>query len=52
MGIAKDVNMIISKDKITINTLELDFQTSIIENICDFISKEQNRFNFCRKHRG
>lgn len=37
----EDVNMEISKDKIIINTLELDFQTSIIQNISDFISKEQ-----------
>ena len=39
----EDVNMEISKDKIIINTLELDFQTSIIQNICDFISKEQTQ---------
>ena len=37
----EDVYMEISKDKIIINTLELDFQTSIIQNISDFISKEQ-----------
>ena len=36
----KDVNMEISKDKIIINTLELDFETSIIEKIRDFISKD------------
>ena len=39
----EDVNMEISKDKIIINTLELDFQTSIIQNICDFISKEHTQ---------
>ena len=39
----EDVYMEISKDKIIINKLELDFQTSIIQNICDFISKEQTQ---------
>ena len=39
----KDVYIEISKDKIIINTLELDFQTSIIQNIRDFISKEQTQ---------
>jgi len=35
-----DVDMIISKNKITINTIELDFQTSIIRNIFDFVSRD------------
>jgi len=39
----EDVYMEISKDKIIINKLELDFQTSIIQNISDFISKEQTQ---------
>ena len=34
-----DINIYISKNKIKINSIELDFQDSIIQNIIDFISK-------------
>jgi uncharacterized protein with PQ loop repeat len=33
------INIYISKNKIKINSIELDFQNSIIQNIIDFISK-------------
>ena len=36
----KDITITISKNKIKINSIELDFQNSIIQNIIDFISKD------------
>ena len=36
-----NIQIIISKNKININSLELDFQNSIIQNIIDFISKDK-----------
>ena len=36
-----DVNIIISNDKIVINSIQLDSQNSIIQNIIDYISKEK-----------
>ena len=36
----KDIIITISKNKIKINSIELDFKNSIIQNIIDFISKD------------